>query len=550
MFTEYNFLRNERGSIGIMMGLVLPAIVGATAFAIEYNNAVHFRIEMQSAADVAAVSAATRNDKAVGEDIFRSRFAQSSADRNVIKSVKVKISNGIAKVEAQANAGKLFGNLGIGAGLLQVESHARAGETKSLDVVMALDYSGSMGTDNKYVRMADAAHKFLDSFPADTASSGKVRAGLVPFASYGLVQVAGRNLFDTFNGDNLMGADYLACVSNRGYPNSVTIDTPNTAVEASLWPAIDFAPITPGTGDSRVWAGDNSSEWGTPAPWSRPERRDVTRYEAGEYVTFVSSSTGNSETVFYPDGTSHDPADGAVTRTLLAFKSYISTGGTAITGSSNICEHEGAWRAGMCGPPASPPDYAGTSTSSTPSSESFASEDADLHAAVEELNGPCRAYFDRGLLVRPLTEDLERLKTDISAMTPRGATNIALGFDLSWHLLSENEPWVESAASEGAEKIAILLTDGVQTVRAQGAGNEYSISAANRNSLESCVAMKAAGVTVYTVAFGVNDTFTKRLLSECATSLNHYFEPGAGADLDEVFGDIAKSLKSPAKIIR
>jgi len=88
------------------------------------------------------------------------------------------------------------------------------------------------------------------------------------------------------------------------------------------------------------------------------------------------------------------------------------------------------------------------------------------------------------------------------------------------------------------------LTDGVQTVRAHGNGGDVSIGSANANIAESCEAMKQDGVEVFTIAFDIQDAYTRTLLENCASGTPYYFEPSAGGDLDAVFEGIFNKIVS------
>ena len=540
------FIKSRDGAIAIMAGFLIPVVLVAGAGAVEYTNAVEVRRIAQDAADSAALVAATRDPEAA-EKLFRQQFTDRGGPADVITGLSITKVDSIGTVDVDIDLKGFFSAIGMGKVPVNVVSVAQAGSQTALDVVLSLDYSGSMITGNKFGRMATAANTFLETFE-DT--DGGVRAGLVPFASYVMMQSDGRYLFDSFAGGSLMGADYLACVSNRGYPSAVQVDTPTEALEASLWPAVDFAAM--GGDPSGTWASDATTEWGNPPPWNSEMDPDTISVDAGIYVNYTDSA-GTTHSEFYNDISEFDPALGTLNVQGHAFKENLPNGGFSWAGNTDIdllCENQAAWVAGMCGAPAAAPDYADTSTASIPSSEGFAPDDLATHIAAESLNPACRDFFDRNLLARPLTADLTGLKAEIDDMSPSGATNIALAFDVAWHIVSDNAPWVEGTEVEDAEKVVILLTDGIQTVPALGSGNEFSISAANRNSAEICTAMKAEAVTVYTVAFGVNDTFTRDLLKNCATSLSHYFEPTANESLEDVFKEIAESLSTPARIVR
>lgn len=156
----------------------------------------------------------------------------------------------------------------------------------------------------------------------------------------------------------------------------------------------------------------------------------------------------------------------------------------------------------------------------------------------DESDHDCQDYADRHLWTRPMSDDLPALKTAVNAMTPASGTNIALGLDVGWHLLSDNAPFVEAATGEeDAKQVMILLTDGEQTVDADGPSG-FGTTSANSNIASICTAMKADEIEVFVVAFDVADNDTRTLLRNCATDEPFYYEPGVEDQLNVIFDGI------------
>lgn len=145
--------------------------------------------------------------------------------------------------------------------------------------------------------------------------------------------------------------------------------------------------------------------------------------------------------------------------------------------------------------------------------------------------------------LKPLTTDKASLKTAIDGLTASGWTAGHLGTAWAWYVLSEKwaNIWPEAsrpaAPSSQLQKVAVLMTDGDY--------NTYF-----RNNTESrlqakslCEGMKAAGITVYTIAFGTDIAeATKADLEACATSAKHFHDAGDGGALRTAFRTIAISL--------
>lgn len=158
----------------------------------------------------------------------------------------------------------------------------------------------------------------------------------------------------------------------------------------------------------------------------------------------------------------------------------------------------------------------------------------------------CSIYRDRSIKVTPLTADRGVLIKQLQAMTPVKMTNIALGLEFGWHLVSSNEPYIDGAsyAAKDKKKIVVLLTDGKQTVGGYGPGNSFNIQKANENTASLCQSMKAKEITVFTIAFDLSSQpQVKKMLRTCATSATHFMNAAQNNQLATVFDCILAQLR-------
>ncbi|MBL8844911.1 MAG: VWA domain-containing protein [Hyphomicrobium zavarzinii] len=145
--------------------------------------------------------------------------------------------------------------------------------------------------------------------------------------------------------------------------------------------------------------------------------------------------------------------------------------------------------------------------------------------------------------VQALTDRKATLKSQIAALRPNGNTAGHIGTAWGWYLLSPRWSGVWPSASKPAAydpkttiKAVLLMTDGefnTEYVAANGS------SSAQARAL--CTNMKAQGVVVYAVGFMAGRT-AEKLLSECATSANHYFSASDGDALKMAFQSVGRSL--------
>ncbi len=189
-------------------------------------------------------------------------------------------------------------------------------------------------------------------------------------------------------------------------------------------------------------------------------------------------------------------------------------------------------------------DYPYSSTNETP----YSAVEASRWPFRETTDAKCAAYQAGNLRLRDLTDDFAGLKGTLAAMSPVGLTNLTLGTELGWHMLSVGEPFdtARDAADANLRKILILLTDGVQTVSASGPAGATSTLAADDVTAELCAGAKEAGIRLFSIAYDVDDERVRTLLSGCASNPSSYFDARGVTDIsgvfDAIYSQIAESV--------
>jgi len=182
----------------------------------------------------------------------------------------------------------------------------------------------------------------------------------------------------------------------------------------------------------------------------------------------------------------------------------------------------------------------------------------------------------------PLTSNKDSLKTVINGFTANGNTAGHLGTAWAWYLLSPNWASVYPTASKPKaysmltqtgekgqpllKKVAVLMTDGEynqqycnsttpNTAGAMIPDYDTGTSGANcksphgtstQQARSMCVAMKAAGITVYTVGFEVGQTGSAvDTLRGCASEPHMFYDTTTGDELRAAFRHIATSIAAP-----
>jgi Flp pilus assembly protein TadG len=150
--------------------------------------------------------------------------------------------------------------------------------------------------------------------------------------------------------------------------------------------------------------------------------------------------------------------------------------------------------------------------------------------------------------ITPLSDQKATLISAIDAMTAVGETYIPQGLLWGWNVIDSNEPitgaktTAQMVAAKGIKSI-VLMTDGDNTKSPDYPyhwGGDTVL--ADKITSQLCKNIKAAGISVYTVAFKVTKQSSKDLLAGCASNSEQTFDASDSAGLLVAFDQIAASL--------
>lgn len=146
--------------------------------------------------------------------------------------------------------------------------------------------------------------------------------------------------------------------------------------------------------------------------------------------------------------------------------------------------------------------------------------------------------------VMPLTSNWTQLHARVDEMKAAGNTNITIGAQWGYEMLSGAAPFAEASADPTVERFMILLTDGENTQDRFGNNNAKM----NTDTRAMCDAITERGVAeaakkhnikLYTVL--VIDG-NEPLLKNCATSPSMFKNVKNASELEQVFKEIAEDI--------
>lgn len=163
--------------------------------------------------------------------------------------------------------------------------------------------------------------------------------------------------------------------------------------------------------------------------------------------------------------------------------------------------------------------------------------------------------------ITPLTADLDLVRAEIDKMVATGATYIPQGLLWGWHTLDDRKPYAEALSKSKREALrgkraVVLMTDGENTVapvhpihldrnELSSAGiHTYAETTviANGITAQTCEAIKADDIEIYTVALKITDQPTKDMLEVCASNPAMAYDADNSVALQAAFGSIANQL--------
>lgn len=511
------FWKEERGNVAILFGLAAVPVVFAVGSGIDVSTVVSAKQRAQIALDSAALAVNTQSyayvegDIAtVAQSVFEANF--NSPATHLTEFTATKDDAGKINVSAELSVSTSFSPLiGIDQLSFIVQSESVVGEA-SFDVVMVLDNSGSMGG-SKIATLKTAAKDLTDTLlAANTAAKpDRVQIGVVPFTAYvnvgadkadatwmdlnGVSPLNGNNFdgttprLDVF--DQISGVSWQGCVEARPYPYDVQDTAASEAVPETMF-VPEFAPDEPDNGGYSMW---------------------------GNYYSYKYSNN------------------------------WLDDDGGSCSGSVNADGVDGhnEKQKRLC-------KY---------NSVSYSPWDNGVS------KGP--NYGCKTQQITAMTNDGTTLKDAIDDMEADGYTNIHQGVVWGWRAMSPQAPFTEGRVTDDPllpkhRRIMIVMTDGANTYewkdsnpniskynaygyvpegRVGTTENDYTTvrNTMNARSLEACTNAKNDGdITVFTIAFQVNDTATRDMLESCASDATLAYQSGSNEELSTAFLNIAKEI--------
>ncbi len=573
------FTSDTGGATAIFFALLLIPICGVIGLAVDYTRSFHAQKRLQNAADAAVLYARAASGRSL-EDMRAaalSAFRENAGDLGDVEvreqDIALSLQGEELLIQVNANMPTTFAAvLGFDSLAINVTSGS-VSATPELELALVLDNTGSMAPHMNELRQG--ANDLVDLLFSRSAAS-RLKFAVVPYvgtvnignspAQRAFMDVTGEAAWHAA-GLETKGMGYESgCISPPGDPTD-----PGTGTQGSLFDLMpSFAGLFDGVFATPALAatrGDVPNPFGFSPPCTMLSPNDLNTFDlldqipnadwrgcvearAEPYdVTDDPPSVLNPNTLFVPWFWPDEADAGPMSAALPGFvtqNDYLPDRldlRNAIAPIFNDPHPGWGW--------ANTLKYNGTA--------------ANIDEVAPDTTGPNKACPDP---ILPLTDDRAQITAKINGLMHwnGSGTNVAEGLAWGWRVLSPGEPFTEGAAYGRANKVIVLMTDGVNNIdphplapvlshysaygfleqwgESRLADKTFAGFKAHTDSRLAAVCnnAKAQGITIYTVAFGINDETTLAMLRDCASEPPMAYTATTAGDLVTAFRDVATRL--------
>jgi Flp pilus assembly protein TadG len=514
------FAGANQGNIAVIFALAAVPIISFVGAAIDYSRVNSARTSMQAALDSTALmlsrdltdgTITTSDIDARAKTYFASLYTDKSSTvsaSSIQSSYTPKDSTGIATIKVAASGSlptdflKLAGYPSLDFG---TSSTAAWGNTR-MRVAMVLDNTGSMAQNGKMAALQAAAKDMIDTLSSYNKQDGDVYISIIPFAK------------DVNVGTGYVSAPWINWAEWEAEPP--TLNDKTTSANSAF----------------------KQAKAGSTCPFTNSNQ--------GFVCMDRPATTSGAKT------TNQIPSNGYICPGLdsgkkIAGKTNIYYNGcyTTVTGSSATCGSFGADRCSCNGTGSGKVCHLwrGDDTAATVAArpahstwtgcindrdKDYDTMNTDPGSSVNDGTPSKRFYAEQWsdclpATVTPMSNQWQTLKNQITAMTPAGNTNQAVGLAWGWQSLSTTNGPISAKPKDSTyiyKDYIVLLSDGLNTQN-RWSTSQSSIDGRQEILCQNIKNDKANPVTVFTVQVNINNADPKsQVLQDCVTSPNGSFQ--------------------------
>jgi Flp pilus assembly protein TadG len=502
--TVRRFIRAKDGNIAFTFAIAAIPIISFVGAAIDYTRVNRARSSMQAALDSTALMLAkdltdgiiTKDDiDTKAQSYFSALYTNPDTKADPVKAKYTLGTTSAGSTVEVTGSGAVSTDFLKVAGVPNLNFSSSSTSTwgsSRMRVAMVLDNTGSMADNDKMEEMQKAARSMIDTLKGYKKQTGDVYISIIPFAKD--VNVGTSNIDQT----------WINWSEWEGEPPFLVNNKP------SGWNTINADSDCPFTDRNHGFTCMDR-----PATISGAKSTSKIP-STGTYAGYICPSIDSGRKI---DGKTGIYYNGCYTTT---------TGSSASCGTSSSCTCSGSGSSKIChawrgdGTPA-------TQAAATPRTTwTGCVNDRDQSNDTTKIapTSPSTLFYAeqwRDCLpakVQGMSEDFDGLKDQITAMSPSGNTNQAVGIAWGWLSLSTQDPPLKAPAKDDKyvyKNYIVVLSDGLNTQNRWGT-SQTDIDARQKILCQNIKDDKLDPVTVFTIQVNINNRDAKsKVLEDCAT---------------------------------
>lgn len=182
------FIAAERGNMAVTVGIALVPLMLAIGVAIDLSRAYVARTRLAYALDAAGLAVGSSQGtqeqlQVVLEKFFEKNYPAEALGTPTTPLMEIDNVNNKLTISATVHLDTAFMRI-VGIDTMDISySNEISREIKGLEVVMALDNTGSMASDGKIQALRSASHELVNILFGDQTAPEKLKIGMVPFVT-------------------------------------------------------------------------------------------------------------------------------------------------------------------------------------------------------------------------------------------------------------------------------------------------------------------------------------------------------------------------------
>ena len=190
--SPWRFLSDKRGNVAPLLALAIIPIIGAVSASVDYSRANLARSAMQSALDSTALMLAKEAQGLSASDVQSKASSYFNAIFTATDVTNVSLVTSMQNPEPGSYVLNIKGSgtvptsftKALGQSSIDISATAEAvWGIKKLNLALALDNTGSMGSSGKMDALKTAAHNLLSTLQNAGQNPGDVKVSIIPFAT-------------------------------------------------------------------------------------------------------------------------------------------------------------------------------------------------------------------------------------------------------------------------------------------------------------------------------------------------------------------------------